>query len=44
MQTDHMDWGFRSSFLYGIDYRYMTAGGYFSDQLLKNNRLNGGST
>ncbi len=41
VQTDHMDWGFRSSFLYGIDYRYMTAGGWFSDQLLVNNRLYG---
>ena len=41
VQTDHIDWGFRSSFLYGIDYRYMTAGGFFSDQLLEHNRLNG---
>jgi hypothetical protein len=41
VQTDHIDWGFRSSHLYGIDYRYMTAGGWFSDQLLKNNRLYG---
>ncbi len=41
VQTDHIDYGFRSSFLYGIDYRYMTAGGWFSDQLLHNNRLNG---
>jgi hypothetical protein len=41
VQTDHVDWGFRFSSLYGIDYRYMTAGGYFSDQLLKNNQLYG---
>jgi Putative beta-barrel porin-2, OmpL-like. bbp2 len=41
VQEDHIDWGFRSSFLYGIDYRYMTAGGYFSDQLLLHNRLYG---
>jgi hypothetical protein len=41
VQTDHVDWGFRSTLLYGIDYRYMTAGGWFSDQLLKNNRLYG---
>jgi hypothetical protein len=41
VQTDHVDVGFRSTFLYGIDYRYMTAGGWTSDQLLKNNRLNG---
>ena len=32
VQTDHIDWGFRSTLLYGIDYRYMTAGGWFSDQ------------
>ena len=41
MQTDHVDWGFRSTALYGIDYRYMTAGGWFSDQLLKHNALYG---
>ena len=41
VQTDHIDWGFRSTFLYGIDYRYMTAGGWFSDQLLKHNSLYG---
>lgn len=41
VQTDHIDWGFRSSNLYGIDYRYMTAGGWFSDQLLKRNQLYG---
>lgn len=41
VQTDHIDWGFRSTFSYGIDYRYLTAGGWLSDQLLKNNRLYG---
>jgi hypothetical protein len=41
VQTDHLDWGFRSTLLYGIDYRYMTAGGWFSDQLLNNNFLYG---
>jgi hypothetical protein len=41
VQTDHIDWGFRSTLLYGIDYRYMTAGGWFSDQLLKHNNLYG---
>ncbi len=41
VQTDHIDWGFRSTFVYGEDYRYLTAGGWFSDQLLKNNRLYG---
>lgn len=41
VQTDHMDIGFRSTFLYGIDYRYMTSGGWTSWQLLKNNQLYG---
>jgi hypothetical protein len=41
VQTDHIDWGFRSTFVYGIDYRYFTAGGWFSDQLLKHNNLYG---
>jgi Putative beta-barrel porin-2, OmpL-like. bbp2 len=41
VQTDHLDWGFRLTNFYGIDYRYTTAGGDFSDQLLKNNRLYG---
>jgi hypothetical protein len=41
VQTDHIDWGFRSTLLYGIDYRYMTAGGWFSYQLLKHNSLYG---
>jgi hypothetical protein len=41
VQTDSMDWGFRLTNLYGIDYRYTTAKGYFSDQLLKHNNLYG---
>jgi hypothetical protein len=41
VQTDHIDYGFRSTLMYGIDYRYMTAGGWFSDQLLKHNELYG---
>jgi len=41
VQTDHKDIGFRSTFLYGIDYRYMTAGGWTSYQLLKHNQLYG---
>ena len=41
VQTDHMDWGFKFTNLYGIDYRFTTAKGYFSDQLLKHNRLYG---
>jgi hypothetical protein len=41
VQTDHIDWGFRATLLYGMDYRYMTAGGWFSDQLLQHNNLYG---
>jgi hypothetical protein len=41
VQTDHIDWGFRSVGLYGIDYRYTTSGGWGSDQLLRANKLNG---
>jgi hypothetical protein len=41
VQTDHIDVGFRSTLFYGIDYRYTTAGGWFSDQLLKHNLLYG---
>jgi hypothetical protein len=41
VQTDHIDWGFRSIALFGIDYRYTTAGGWGSEQLLNHNLLNG---
>ena len=41
VQTDHVDIGFRSTFMYGVDYRYFTAGGWFSNQLLKENNLYG---
>ena len=41
VQTDHIDWGFHSTSLYGIDYRYTTAGGVFSQQLLYHNNLYG---
>jgi hypothetical protein len=41
VQTDHWDWGFRITGDYGIDYRYFTAGGWFSNQLLVNNQLYG---
>jgi Putative beta-barrel porin-2, OmpL-like. bbp2/Carboxypeptidase regulatory-like domain len=37
VQTDHFDWGFRLTNLYGLDYRFTTANGYFSDQLLGKN-------
>jgi hypothetical protein len=41
VQTDHIDWGGRFVSLYGIDYRYTTAGGVFSQQLLYHNNLYG---
>jgi hypothetical protein len=41
VQKDHFDWGFRVSGLYGVDYRYTTAYGLFSNQLLKSNAVNG---
>lgn len=37
VQTDHIDWGFRAVGIYGIDYRYTTAGGWGSEQLLNHN-------
>jgi hypothetical protein len=40
-QTDHMDWGFRMSAVYGLDYRYMISRGWDSDQLLKRNNFYG---
>jgi Putative beta-barrel porin-2, OmpL-like. bbp2 len=40
-QTDHVDWGFRISTLYGLDYRFTTTYGFFSDQLLKHNSYTG---
>ena len=41
VQTNHIDWGFRLSVLYGIDYRWTTSQGWFSEQLLKRNSLYG---
>ena len=37
VQTDRVDWGFRFASLYGQDYRYTTAKGIFSQQLLDRN-------
>ncbi len=34
VQTDHLDWGFNISNLYGYDYHYTAAKGVFSNQLL----------
>jgi len=41
VQTDHIDWGFRVSGIYGENYRYTTAYGIASYQLLKDNNING---
>lgn len=41
VQKDHIDWGFRISALYGETYRYTTAYGLASWQLLKQNNVNG---
>ena len=41
VQTDHVDWGFRFSNLYGSNYRHMTSRGWFSNQMLKGNQRYG---
>jgi hypothetical protein len=41
VQTEHFDWGFRITQLYGLDYRFTTAKGIFSNQLLGANRKYG---
>jgi hypothetical protein len=41
VQNDHFDWGFRFSNLYGENYRYTTAYGLFSNQLLNQNAVYG---
>jgi hypothetical protein len=41
VQDDHVDWGFRLSGIYGENYRYTTAYGISSYQLLKKNSVNG---
>jgi hypothetical protein len=38
VQTDHVDWGFLFTNLYGTDYRYTIAKGYLSAQYLTHNR------
>jgi hypothetical protein len=40
-QTDHIDWGYRLSAVYGLDYRYMISRGWDSDQLVKRNDFYG---
>lgn len=41
VQKDHVDWGFRVSAMYGENYRYITAYGFASYQLLSHNLING---
>ena len=41
VQTDHIDWGFRIAAMYGENYRYTTAYGLASHQLLGHNLYNG---
>jgi hypothetical protein len=41
VQTDHVDWGLRLSAIYGENYRYTTAYGLDSGQLLDRNKVNG---
>src|SRR5258708_7597237 len=41
VQRDHVDWGFRLTPMYGIDYRWTPAQGCFIAQLLNHNRLYG---
>jgi len=41
VQTDHVDWGFRFSAIYGTDYHYTTSYGVASYQLLQHNYLYG---
>jgi Putative beta-barrel porin-2, OmpL-like. bbp2 len=41
VQKDHVDWGFRIAPIYGENYRYTTAYGLFSSQLLNQNANNG---
>ena len=38
VSNEHFDWGFRLALLWGIDYRFTTAKGIFSHQLLAKNQ------
>jgi hypothetical protein len=40
-QKDHFDWGYQATFLYGVDYRFTTAHGMLSQQLLLKNNVYG---
>jgi Putative beta-barrel porin-2, OmpL-like. bbp2 len=41
VQREHVDWGYHLTALYGTDYRYTTGKGYFSNQLLGEDRQYG---
>lgn len=41
VQREHVDWGYHLTALFGTDYRFTTAKGYVSGQLLKNNNSYG---
>jgi Putative beta-barrel porin-2, OmpL-like. bbp2 len=41
VQNSHFDWGYHVTGFFGIDYRFTTAKGYFSDQLLLSNKQYG---
>ena len=41
VQNDHFDWGYHLTGFWGIDYRFTTAKGYFSEQLLASNKQYG---
>lgn len=41
VQTDHVDWGFRITNLYGSDYRFTVAEGWFDRRLFDRNDLYG---
>ena len=41
VQKTHFDWGYHLTAFYGIDYRFTTAKGYFSQQLLLENHQYG---
>ena len=41
VQTKKVDWGFLLNGIYGTDYRYTAAKGYFSNQLLQYNHIYG---
>ncbi len=41
VQREKIDWGFRMSNMYGLDYRYTVAKGWFSDQYFEKNNKYG---